>query len=63
VICTKCSAEICYYCGRLYTGFDIYGNHFGETEEGMCPMYSSQQQLHDERALRAEAEFQQRTGV
>jgi transcription elongation factor Elf1 len=63
VTCTRCGTEICYYCGSLYTGTDIYSEHFGEREDGKCPMYASQQELHEDRALKAEEEFQQRTGA
>jgi hypothetical protein len=56
VTCSVCEADICYYCGEWFQGTSIYNEHFGEGD-GRCPMYSSYETLHDERAAEAAQKF------
>jgi hypothetical protein len=37
VVCPKCLAHICYHCGEMFTGEDIYKEHLGLT----CPLSSA----------------------
>jgi hypothetical protein len=61
VTCTVCKADICYFCGEWFVGDSIYDEHFGEGDAGLCPMYSSYEELHDDRAMEAVEQFQARS--
>jgi hypothetical protein len=62
VTCSVCEADICYYCGKWFQGHSIYDEHFGD-DEPRCPMYSSYETLHEERATEAAERFRGRTMV
>jgi TRIAD3 protein (E3 ubiquitin-protein ligase RNF216) len=45
VVCPRCRAHICYHCGRMFTGENIYRDHLGLS----CPLSSEADTLNESR--------------
>jgi TRIAD3 protein (E3 ubiquitin-protein ligase RNF216) len=56
VMCPRCHGHICYCCGKMFAGENIYMEHFGVS----CPVASQIGELHDKRADEAAQAFWER---